>query len=280
MDVVVSPSAIGKRLLYANPSKEIERGRLARQLERGYTQARSDVARFQDAKQLLSHLASNVGEEMFDTEVSGISVEREGAKVHTVAHVELSPNEQVLENICRAAKIYGESFVDKNNPPYQLLWVSKFSGCDVAVNIEESIYQSVYNSVSELGVCLSLVDPKKSILASYFYKNAGDFTRYRFSSTVKPGDRTRDIYNSFWSNNRNVENATAYPVEIGRAGSMGNGPRAVRLSYARKDRDFALKLTVPSDAEPLLKRSDTLQARILPQGKCWALNALQAGRHL
>ena len=179
MTIRVSETAIGKKILYSNNSQAVNGSAIAKSIEIGKLQIKSEEKRSFEAMQLLNHLASELPLSIWSVRTGKINLIKNGSIIDASTAVNISVDAQTVTNFCEASKNYqltgfmppdglkilsfdeiGIAYETSNPPP---------QGCRGSYLIPKNSWDVLANGFKRAGICLSFLNQTENTVHQNFY---------------------------------------------------------------------------------------------------------------
>jgi hypothetical protein len=240
MNVTVSPTAIQKRLLAAQDSKNVSGNEIGRQIDIAQQQIRSEIDRYMAARRLFEHLTRGMAATLFDISTGQVETVRSGPSVSSHVTVSVAINPKVLQSLCAAAKEYHATRtagVPENfRKNLSLLTIQHAYDCSTLAEVEPVHIMSIAQDLDALGICLNLEDGSGQRLNRIFYNNR----------------LVKNQLSYFGSNGQYIDSG-AYLLQ-GYRRSYVDYPIAVFLVRKAWGNDEKIRLELPTLPPPVLQR--------------------------
>ena len=262
MTVSVSPTAMGKRILYSSDSAKVDGNNISEKIRAGKIQVASEYSRFNQAKSLFNHIAFELPLAIFDTKVKGTSVKRNGADIFTEIDISLTPNEGVIKSLCSVGQNYNFSMLEHlrplgNNGTNHWLQVA----CGGTRNSDTFMmsskdWNSLKHAFDVTRVCLSILDNSNIELSKILV----DLSLWQRGYT---GEYANVGVNEYYGSLQGIEYGGVLRYSI---------PFQEVLKISRKaswaDNSINIRTNLPKNLESISNRIATIQARVVSKNMC------------
>ena len=218
MQVGVSESALEKRILLSQDTKNIDGVDIVNQIKVGQSQIASEIERALDASRLFEHITQDFAISVFDIKADQLKTVRKGASIFLTQDIRISINDKYYDAVCRAAKEYRITHPkhsrDQDMNGLDKLTFVRFSGGCFKTLVEPKYFEKIKKSVQNFGVCLNLVDTSGGNVTNLFYD-----AREVGILSINQGEDDYDhmlLYNSNGSNSsvKMFDFATNYTLKL------------------------------------------------------------------
>lgn len=170
--VAVSSTALERRILSSQYSDSVNGKEIARKMEIGRVQAQSEIDRYMNARRLFEHFTSDFSTSLFDVETGELQTIRNGSEIVNSLEVFVRLNPETLVKLCKVSKEYQEARTSAVPVQYRdttgLLWVATHK-CSAQAEVERAHFSTMTGSMSELRICLRLLDKTSRVLFKKAY---------------------------------------------------------------------------------------------------------------
>ena len=253
MLVTVSASRLGRRILHSSNLSSLDGSDLARRIEAGRIQARTERQRYDDAEKLFRHIFLEAPKALFDVKVGEASTRRSGDTISTRVIVEVELNSRVMDNICRAALGYAESMREGLQPETTRdrgFWLI-ISRCGTFL-IQQQDWIKAHSNFTENVLCVSLIDKEQLRMASFAHKSP----------------LIRDGYHTLGNSNHPAAGAQTYIGHVETVhGRMTYQPiiHLTRLNWGNSQRH---EVEIPQRLETFFPKLALLDVRVTRSSDC------------
>ncbi len=264
--VSVSSAAIQKRLIYSTDSTLVKGSQLMTAVLNARAQAKSEIERFEKAKQLFLFYTKNITKALIDLKTEKVETLKNGSNITTTVFVVVYTNRNVLNDLCKignelqAARsaVPEKSMRDRKRRETNLMIVHDPGSCLGEIDVEENFLKNIINDIKAHGICLTTVDGQKRIIKNNFFRN--------FSFLFET-DRShlKGISDSVFSSGFGYYYQEGGGTRFARDGLLLT-TRKNRISFVIGTEGYSLPLSGFSDSE--LSRISEIQARATTEGEC------------
>ena len=174
MSVTVSPTAIERRLLAAQDSRNVSGNEIGRQIDIAQQQILSEVDRYMAARRLFEHISRGIATTLFEVKAGQVQTVRNGDNISSALNVTVAVNPKVLKSLCAAAREYQGARTagvpEKFRTNMSYLSIQHAFDCSVRAEVEPLHIAPIAQELENLGICLNLEDSNGQRLRRIFYQ--------------------------------------------------------------------------------------------------------------